>query len=212
MSVYSIGVDAADNAYFTQVNLDRIGVVDGRTGEVGEINISAPDTVPHTDLDDKLVSKFEPLLGGGATGPPWQKGPRRQAQSYWLAVKYAKDKNFDSHWFTLSKSSAIAKVDIHTRKVTEYPLPHPYSFPYNLTVDKNHMVWVAAMNTDRLYKFNPYTEKWTEYPLPTLGSDSRSVDIDETTDPPTVWLAYWGASKAARVQFRTAAATQSSSR
>ncbi|OFW04137.1 MAG: hypothetical protein A3G20_02175, partial [Acidobacteria bacterium RIFCSPLOWO2_12_FULL_59_11] len=214
MSVYSIGVDAEDNAYFTQVNLDRIGVVNGRTGEVSEIDISAPDKddVLHTELDKELVSKFEPLFAGAASGPPWQKGPRRQVQSYWQAVKYAKDKKFDSHWFTLSKTSAIAKVDIRTKKVTEYPLPHPYSFPYQLTVDKDHMVWVATLNTDRLHKFNPYTEKWTEYPLPTLGTDSRAIDIDNTTTPPTVWMPYWGASKVARIQFRPAAAADRASR
>ncbi|OFW09613.1 MAG: hypothetical protein A3G20_01935 [Acidobacteria bacterium RIFCSPLOWO2_12_FULL_59_11] len=208
-AIYSIGVDAEDNAYFTHSNVDRIGYVDARTGKVGEIDISArdKDNVLHTELDAELVSRFEPPT---ETGPPWQKGPRRQTQSYWLAAKYAKDKKFDSHWFTLSKASAIAKVDIRTKKVTEYPLPHPYSFPYQLTVDKNHMVWVAAMNTDRVFKFNPYTERWTEYPLPSLGSDSRSVDVDNTTDPPTVWMAYWGTNKLARIQFKPTAVTRAS--
>ena len=215
MSVYSIGVDAEDNAWFTQVGVDRLGFVAARTGEVTEVNLSAPDKddVLHTELDAELVAKFEPPFGGGngaASGPPWQKGPRRQVQSYWQAVTYAKDKKFDSHWVALSKSNAIAKVDIHTKKVTEYPLPHPYSFPYQVTVDKDHMVWIVAMNTDRLFKFNPYTEKWTEYPLPTLGSDSRAIDIDNSTTPPTVWLPYWGASKVARIQFRPAAADRAS--
>ena len=87
-------------------------------------------------------------------------------------------------------------MDIKTKKVTEYQLPYPYSFPYGLTVDKNHVVWVTAMNTDRVFKFNPVTERWTDYQLPTLGTDSRFVDVDNTTDPPTVWLSYWGAKQA----------------
>jgi len=210
MSVYSIGVDAKDNAWFTQVNVDRLGFVDGRTGEVAEVNLSAPekDDVLHTELDAKLAATFEGTLAIGAVGPPWQKGPRRQVQSWWTAMKFADKKTRDqmtAQWFTLSKSSAIAKVDIKTKKVTEYPLPYPYSFPYNVTVDKHYMVWVCAMNTNRLFKFNPFTEQWTMYPLPTLGSDSRMVDVDNTTDPPTVWLSYWGTSQLARVQFRTAA-------
>jgi len=122
----------------------------------------------------------------------------------------AADKNFDAHWFTLSKASKIAKVDIRTRKVTEYPLPYPYSFPYQVTVDKNRMVWVSAMNTDRLFMFNPVTEQWSDYALPTRGTDSRCVDVDNSTSPPTVWLSYWGTSQLARVQFRTAAAYRAS--
>ena len=211
MSHYSIGIDAADNAWFTRPDIDQIGVVDSRTGDVREISLSArdQDTVLHTELDAELASKFEPHRAA-ATGPPWQKGPRRQVQSYWTALKFAADKNFDAHWFTLSKASKIAKVDIRTRKVTEYPLPYPYSFPYQVTVDKNRMVWVSAMNTDRLFMFNPVTEQWSDYALPTRGTDSRCVDVDNSTSPPTVWLSYWGTSQLARVQFRTAAAYRAS--
>jgi streptogramin lyase len=214
MSVYSIGIDPYDNAWFTQVNVDRLGFVDGRTGEVGEVNLSAPekDDVMHTDLDAELVAKFEPTFAGGGVGPPWQKGPRRQVQSWWTAMRYADPKTreqMNAQWFVLSKASRIAKVEVKTKKVTEYPLPYAYAFPYNLTVDKNYMIWVSAMNTDRLFKFNPFTEQWTVYPLPTLGTDSRMVDVDNTTDPPTVWLAYWGTSQVARVQFRTSATAQS---
>ncbi len=206
VSVYSAGIDAEDNAWFTQVGVDRLGFVDSRTGEVGEINLSDPerDDILLTALDTKLA-KFEPP---SHTGPPWQKGPRRQTRSHWRALRFTSDKTqFRHQWFTLSKASRIAKVDIKTKKVTEYQLPYPYSFSYALTVDKNYVVWVSAMNTDRVFKFNPVTERWTDYQLPTLGTDSRFVDVDNTTDPPTVWLSYWGGpNKLARIQFRTAAA------
>ncbi len=206
VSVYSAGIDAEDNAWFTQVGVDRLGFVDSRTGEVGEINLSdlERDDILLTALDTKLA-KFEPP---SHTGPPWQKGPRRQTRSHWRALRFTSDKTqFRHQWFTLSKASGIAKVDIKTKKVTEYQLPYPYSFSYALTVDKNYVVWVSAMNTDRVFKFNPVTERWTDYQLPTLGTDSRFVDVDNTTDPPTVWLSYWGGpNKLARIQFRTAAA------
>ena len=204
LSYYSIGIDASDNAWFTRPDIDQIGVVDSKTGEVREIDLSGrdKDDVLHTELDTKLASRFEPHRAA-ATGPPWQKGPRRQVQSYWTAMKFSDNKKFDSHFFTMSKASKIAKVNVRTKEVTEYRLPHPYSFPYQLTVDKNHVVWVTGMNTDRVFKFDPATERWGEYQLPTLGTDSRSVDVDNTTAIPTVWLSYWGTSKLARVQFRT---------
>jgi streptogramin lyase len=87
--------------------------------------------------------------------------------------------------------------------VTEYHLPHEYSQPYSVTVDKNHMVWITMLSSDRIAKFNPFTEKFTEYELPTLGTEIRHIQVDSTTDPPTVWLAYGRTDKIGRVQFRT---------
>ncbi|MGH9560149.1 MAG: hypothetical protein ACRD3S_01735, partial [Terracidiphilus sp.] len=85
-----------------------------------------------------------------------------------------------------------------------------YSFPYALAVDKNHMVWIAAEDTDSVFKFNPFTEKFTEYRLPSLGADLRCVSVDNSTDPPTVWVPYFQTSKIARIQFRQAAAAAES--
>ncbi len=188
--VYGVGVDGNDNAWFTQTGPDRLGFVDAQTGEVSEINLNASDK-DATELDRELASKFEPI---DQYGPPWQKGPRRQAS----------DKKNGFQWIVLSKSNALAKLDIHTKKVIEYPLPHPYSFPYSATVDKSHMVWVTCVNIDRIFKFNPFTEQFTEYPLPTLGTDSRTISIDDRTDPFTIWVPYWQSSKLTRIQFRAA--------
>lgn len=52
----------------------------------------------------------------------------------------------------------LLKIDIHTKKVKEYRVPFPESHPYGAMVDKNHMVWVYEMNSDRVLKFNPFTE------------------------------------------------------
>ncbi len=89
----------------------------------------------------------------------------------------------------LSKASALAKIDIHTRKVTEYPFPYRYAFPYALAVDKNHMVWVGALDTNSIFKFNPSTGKFTEYPLPSVGTDIRLLQwMIVLTLPPSGWL------------------------
>ena len=201
LTTYGVGVDAEDNVWFTRSGSDLLGIVDGRTGKVSELSLSAPDQddVEHTARDKELASKFEPI---DQYGPPWQKGPRRQTS----------DLKNGTHWIVLSKSSGLAKIDIRTRKVTEYPLPYRYSFPYHVAVDKNHMVWVATINTDSVFKFNPFTEQFAEYRLPTLGTDVRLVSVDNSTDPPTVWLAYWQTSKLARIQFRTAVVTRAAGR
>ena len=201
LTTYGVSVDADDNVWFTRTGRDLVGMLDTHSGKVIELNLSArdKDDIVHTPLDDELAAKFEPV---DEQGPPWQKGPRRQAS----------DRKNGTQWIAFSKSSALAKIDIHTRKVTEYPLPYRYSFPYSLTVDKNHMVWVAALNTDSFFKFNPFTEQFTEYRLPTHGTDTRSVSVDNSTDPPTVWLAYWQTSKLARIQFRATTPDRASGR
>ena len=84
-------------------------------------------------------------------------------------------------------------------------MPYQYVFPYAIGVDTDHMVWITSGNSDRLYKFNPSTEKFTVYRLPSLGTDIRYIAIDSGTNPSTLWLAYWGVNKIARIQFRTAA-------
>ena len=199
MRTYGVIVDADDTTYFTQPGIEKLGFVD-KNGKVGEIELAKmpEDEFPYTKKDYADL-RFEATDHHGEV---WQKGPRRQAA----------DKNGDTTWATLSKGGSIAKIDIKTKKVTEYQLPHRYSFPYHLAVDKNHMVWVSGLNTDRLFKFNPFTEKWTEYVLPTRGTDIRFVSVDNRMDPPEVWLAYYQTSKMARVQFKAAGVNQTASR
>ena len=81
-------------------------------------------------------------------------------------------------------------------------MPHLYSQPYAITVDDKHMVWFTMLSADRIGKFNPFTEKFTEYSLPTLGTEIRHIQVDNTTNPPTVWLPYDRTNKIARIQFR----------
>ena len=62
------------------------------------------------------------------------------------------------------------------------------------------------MNHDALTKFDPETEEFTEYRLPTLGTEIRHVQVDNRTDPPTIWAPYNRTNKVVRLQFRTAGA------
>jgi streptogramin lyase len=185
---YGVVVDAEDNAWFTEPPRDRIEVVYA-SGETSEVVLPAKNE-PHTSKDQDLASRFE---GNAQTGPPWRLGPRRGAA----------DKAGETVWFGASQGNMLLKIDIRTGKVTEFPMPYPYSFPYGLAVDKSHMVWITSVSADRVFKFNPFTEQFTTYLLPTRGADNRFVDVDNRTTPPTLWLAYLGTNKIARIQFRT---------
>ena len=192
-SPYGITVDAQDNAWFAQIAVDRLGVVDGRTGEVSEV-VLAPleEQVSAKDREIGARAYCCPLTSG--VGSLDRKGPRRLAA----------DRKGDTVWVAEYWANRLAKIDIHTKKVTEYPLPHLYSNPYSVAVDKNHMVWVNLLNLDRVAKFNPFTEKFTEYPLPTLGTGTRHLAVDDRTAIPEVWLPYNRLAKIARIQFRAA--------
>ncbi len=186
---YGITVDAEDNVWFPQIAYDRLTVVNGRTGEVSEV-ILPP-------LDEAVSAKDREI--GQRTGahssaaPLYMKGPRRLGA----------DRNGDAVWVGEYWVGRLAKINIHTRKITEYKVPYRYSHPYSIVVDQNHMVWFCMANADRIAKFNPFTEQFTEYPLPTLGSNARRIDVDTSTDPPAIWVSYTGSNKLARVQFRT---------
>ena len=194
-SPYGVVVDSEDNAWVAQLGADRLMVVNGKNGEVGEVAL-AP--LPGVSAKDREIG--QPLGGTTNSAPLYMRGPRR----LWA------DKAGDTVWVAEYWAGQLAKVDIHSHKVTEYPVPSRYSHPYAVVVDKNHMVWVCLMNSDRVAKFNPYTQQFTEYPLPSLGSNVRRLDVDNTTDPPTLWIPYTGVSKIARMEFRTASATRGS--
>ena len=113
------------------------------------------------------------------------------------------DPNGDFVWVGEYWAGRLAKIDIHTKKVTEYPIPQGrYAHPYKVVVDKDHMVWFGMANADLLGKFNPFTETFTMYPLPTRGSNSRHLVIDNRTEGLTLWVPYTSAQKIAKVQFR----------
>src|SRR5207245_202484 len=115
------------------------------------------------------------------------------------------DKNGNFAYAGLYWAGAIAQLDGRTKSLVAIrQVPNGrWAQPYKMIADRNHNVWFSNSAADMLGKFNPTTEKFVMYPLPTRGTNSRHLGIDETTDPPTVWVPYTGAGKVARVQFRT---------
>ena len=188
---YGIAVDRTDNAWVTNPGLDRLLKVDGRTGQVTAVNIAPLVTPEVTEVDRQ---RRLTVRGGQNSAPPGQKAPRRLAA----------DPNGDLIWVAMYTSDRLARVNTKTNEVKEYPLPTPFSSPYATAVDKNGNVWINTMNHDVLTKFDPKTERFTEYPLPTRGTEIRHVQVDNRTNPPTVWAPYNRTNKVVRLQFRTA--------
>lgn len=188
---YDMTIDREGKVWFAQIAVDKIAVIDSRTGDTSEV-VLTPFESPEIRPEDIEIGKASGAWTMNA--PLYQKGPRRMSA----------DPDGDYVWVGEYWVGRLAKIDIHTKKVVaEYPIPEGrFGHPYKVVVDKNHMVWFALANEDRFGRFNPFTEKFTMYPLPTRGTNSRFMVVDNSSEIPTLWVPYTSAQKIAKVQFR----------
>ena len=76
--------------------------------------------------------------------------------------------------------------DTKTLQFMEWPMPTPWSAPYDVTLDKNEEAWTGSMLTDRVVRLNIRTNEMVEYLLP-RQTNIRRVFVDNTTNPVTFW-------------------------
>jgi Carboxypeptidase regulatory-like domain len=180
---YDIGIDRLDNVWLSQIAIDKMAVVDSRTGDVTEVAIppfKSPDIRPE---DIEIYNTVGSWDHNSALG---QQGPRRMGA----------DRRGDFVYAGLYWTAGIAQFDARTKTLVKlHQVPNGrWAQPYKPFPDKHHMVWFGLSADDRLGQL---------YPLPSRGTNSRHLAVDDTTDPPTVWVPYTGIGKVARVQFRT---------
>jgi len=192
---YGNTVDRDDNIWATNPGLDRLLKIEPRTGRVTAVNLEPLALPEATDVDRQ---RRRTVRASQNSAPPGHKAPRR----------IAADPNADTVWVALYTADRIARIDTKTHQVKEYALPTQYASPYALAVDKNGVVWINTMNHDALTKFDPRTERFTEYYLPTRGTEIRHVQVDNRTNPPTIWAPYNRMNKVVRLQFPAAPARQ----
>jgi len=194
-SGYGATGDAEGNGWWSQFSIDVINKVNADTGKVDSINLSPirPEVQALFTGDDRKI--FD-MTGGNiprGMAPPWRQGPRRPAA----------DLHGDTVWVPLWFGQAVASININTKAMKQYPLPHLDSGPYELVVDDNHMVWAALQNADGVAKLDPATGKWIQYDLPTIGAEVRDVSVVNMGGKMEVDVAYFRSGKVARLQFRT---------
>lgn len=188
---FGVGVDEEGNGWWTQTNYDKVGKGILRTGETSEVALEpfAEGEKTVTESDGAIYKKAGSDWNSAAS---WQQGPRRlhgdRKGNMWIAM-----------WW----GNSLAKIDIRTNQVTCYPYPTPGFFGvYGTVVDRNGMVWVNLMVSDRVARFNPETQEWTEFLLPSRGTETRYIAVDNRKDPVEIWTAYWRTNRIARLQFR----------
>lgn len=89
-------------------------------------------------------------------------------------------------WFAEFAGDRIGMFDTRTTKFREFPLPDPWTSPYDAALDKEGKVWSATMSSDRVQRLDPATGKVIEYLLP-RQTNIRRIFIDNSTRHPTFW-------------------------
>jgi streptogramin lyase len=190
---YGVAVDSLGNGWWAQMAISKLGIGDGRTGEVTELSLAPVDKWDHLMTeDDKEL--FNSIGSDWNSATPWAQGPRRLGA----------EKNGNYVWVADYWGNNLARIDNRTHEVTHIDYPNQKAFPgiYDTTIDKNGMVWMNMMNADTVARYNPKTDQWTEFRLPTLGTESRFIAVDNYKDQIEVWVPSYRTNKIMRIQFR----------
>jgi len=78
-------------------------------------------------------------------------------------------------------------LDTRTGTFKEWPVPTPWTGPYDATLDKNGDAWTDGMFSDRVVRVNTTTGEAVEYLLP-RETNMRRVFVDNSTTPVTFWV------------------------
>jgi streptogramin lyase len=81
----------------------------------------------------------------------------------------------------------LTKLDIKTRRLTEYYPPVPYETFYEALPDKNGEIWAGGLEGGRFWRYNPKTDRWVGYMMPEPWAHDRRTWIDNSTSPVTIW-------------------------
>ena len=93
----------------------------------------------------------------------------------------------DRLWFTEYRANKLAMFDTKTETFSEWDVPTPWSYPYDVIPDRNGELWTAGMANDRVTRLDPKTGQATEYQLP-KNTNVRRVWVDNSTTPVTFWV------------------------
>lgn len=82
----------------------------------------------------------------------------------------------DRLWWAQYRGNGIGMFDPETETITEWPLPTPWTSPYDAEFDEEIYVWTGGMNNDLAVRLNVETGEFTEYLLP-FETNIRHVDV-----------------------------------
>jgi virginiamycin B lyase len=96
----------------------------------------------------------------------------------------------DAHgriWFAEYAANKVAMFDPAKETFKEWDAPTPFTYPYDVFLDRNNDLWAGTMSSDRVLRLSPATGKSIEYLLP-RQTNVRRVYVDDKTIPVTFWV------------------------
>lgn len=106
-------------------------------------------------------------------------------------------------WFGEWRGGKIGKLDLKTKKITEYDMPDPFAAIYQADMSPvDHSVWSYDWLDDCEVRLDPNTGEVTQYPMPTLDVESRRTAFDPAAPTPTVWIHGAGTGQLIRIQLQ----------
>lgn len=93
----------------------------------------------------------------------------------------------DRLWFGEYDGNNVGMFDARTREFTEWPMPAPFTFPYDVVPDRTGRIWTGSEFTDRVVRLDPVNGTSVSYLLP-RSTNIRRVFVDNSTNPVTLWI------------------------
>jgi streptogramin lyase len=93
----------------------------------------------------------------------------------------------DRVWCGVFNGNALAMFDPKTQKISEWPVPTPWTRPYDAQFDDRGYVWGAGMDNDIAVRMNFQTGEFTEYLLP-HETNVRHVEVQKSGTLSSLWL------------------------
>mgnify|MGYP003344319790 CR=1 FL=1 len=78
-------------------------------------------------------------------------------------------------------------LDTASGKVSEWKMPHPYDWPYDVVPTKNGEVWTGSMFTDLITRLDVKSGEMTQFLLP-RSTNVRRVFVGNRTNPVPFWV------------------------
>ena len=195
-TTYGLAADRDGNGWWLQMAHDVVNKGDVKTGKTTELKLPPVKAALDQITDPELARFYEGFAPLDFNTPvPWNQGPRRMGA----------DKNADLVWVGTSWGASLVRINTKTMESTVVPLPYQGMSPYQITVDKNHNLWMNVWTSDVVLKYEPATNKWTTFDLPSRGTEVRHISIDERDGELKVIIPEYRVSKMAVMNFRSEA-------
>ena len=82
-------------------------------------------------------------------------------------------------WFTEESSNSIWSFNVNNHQFNQHELATPNAFPFGLTIDKNHNVWFAELEGNKIGEISA-SGSMSELPVPAGDSEPSGITTDSS--------------------------------